>query len=83
MAPALEDVFCANCGVCNVVGTANTMAVLAEALGMALPGSAVVPAGQARRTDLAERNGVRAVELARAGTAPRSVRTSNLTRSVH
>ena len=71
----LEDVFCASCGVCNVMGTANTMAVLAEALGMALPGSAVVPAVHARRSDLAEQTGVRAVELARAGTAPEAVLT--------
>ncbi len=71
----LEDVFCASCGVCNVMGTANTMAVLAETLGMALPGSAVVPAVQARRSDLAERTGARAVELARAGLTPEAVLT--------
>jgi len=71
----LEDVFCASCGVCNVMGTANTMAVLAETLGMALPGSAVVPAVQARRSDLAERTGARAVDLARAGLTPEAVLT--------
>ncbi len=71
----LEDVFCAGVGVCNVMGTANTMAVMAEALGMALPGSAVVPAAQARRSDLGERTGARVVELARAGITPDAVLT--------
>ena len=40
----LEGVFAPTVGVCNVVGTATTMAIAAEVLGMALPGSAVVPA---------------------------------------
>lgn len=71
----LEDVFCASVGVCNVMGTANTMAVMAEALGMALPGSAVVPAVHARRSDIAERTGARAVELARAGITPEAILT--------
>lgn len=66
----LEDSFCVGAGVCNVLGTATTMAVLAEALGMALPGSALVPAVDARRGDLAERTGARAVELTRAGLTP-------------
>ena len=65
-----KDSFCATVGVCNVMGTANTMAVVAEVLGMALPGSAVVPAAQSRRSDLGERTGVRAVELARPGVTP-------------
>jgi dihydroxyacid dehydratase/phosphogluconate dehydratase len=52
------------------MGTATTMAIAAEVLGMALPGSAVVPAVESRRRDLAERTGVRAVELARAGIRP-------------
>ncbi len=71
----LEDSFCAGVGVCNVMGTANTMAVMAEALGMALPGSALVPAVQARRSELGEQTGARAVELARAGITPDAVLT--------
>jgi len=71
----LEDVFCAGAGVCNILGTANTMAVMAEVLGMALPGSALVPALHARRSDLAERTGLRAVELARSGMTPEEVLT--------
>lgn len=46
---ALEG--CLSCGVgtCNVMGTAVTMAVIAEVLGMALPGSALLPASSAQR----------------------------------
>ena len=73
----LEGVFAPTVGVCNVMGTASTMAIATEVLGMALPGSAVVPAVESRRSDLAERTGVRAVELARAGTRPEEVMTQN------
>jgi dihydroxy-acid dehydratase len=71
----LEGVFAPTVGVCNVMGTATTMAIAAELLAMALPGSAAVPAVESRRRDLAERTGVRAVELARAGTRPEDVMT--------
>jgi dihydroxy-acid dehydratase len=71
----LEGVFAPTVGVCNVMGTATTMAMAAEILGMALPGSAVVPAVESRRRDLAERTGVRAVELARNGIRPDDVMT--------
>ena len=54
-------------GTCMVMGTASTMACLAETLGMALPGSATAPAVHADRLRLAEQTGARAAELARAG----------------
>jgi dihydroxy-acid dehydratase len=54
-------------GHCMVMGTASTMASMAEALGMALPGNAAIPAPDSRRLALAELSGRRAVELARAG----------------
>jgi len=54
-------------GHCMVMGTASTMAAMAEALGMALPGSAAIPAPDSRRLALAEMSGRRAVELALAG----------------
>jgi dihydroxyacid dehydratase/phosphogluconate dehydratase len=73
----LEGVFAPTVGVCNVMGTASTMAIATEVLGMALPGSAVVPAVESRRSDLAERTGVRAVELARAGTRPEELMTAS------
>jgi dihydroxy-acid dehydratase len=71
----LEGTFAPTVGVCNVMGTATTMAIAAEVLGMALPGSAAVPAVESRRRDLGERTGVRAVELARAGIRPDDVMT--------
>jgi dihydroxy-acid dehydratase len=73
----LEGVFAPTVGVCNVMGTATTMAIATEVLGMALPGSAVVPAVESRRRDLAERTGARAVELALSGTRPEEVMTQN------
>ena len=66
----LEGTFAPTVGTCNVMGTATTMSIAAEILGMALPGSAAVQAVDARRRDLGERTGVRAVELARAGIRP-------------
>jgi dihydroxy-acid dehydratase len=50
-------------GTCGVMGTASTMASIAEALGMALPGSAAIPAVHADRLRAAEASGRRAVEL--------------------
>ncbi len=50
-------------GSCAVMGTASTMASIAEALGMALPGSAAIPAVHADRLRAAEASGRRAVEL--------------------
>jgi dihydroxy-acid dehydratase len=54
-------------GHCNEMGTASTMTSLVEALGMALPGTASIPAVGAQRTRAAEATGARAVELARVG----------------
>ena len=48
-------------GTCMVMGTASTMACLAEALGMALPGSAAIPATHADRIRCAEQSGAAAV----------------------
>jgi len=54
-------------GHCMVMGTASTMASMAEALGMTLPGNAAIPGPDSRRLALAELSGRRAVELALAG----------------
>jgi dihydroxy-acid dehydratase len=63
-------------GHCNEMGTASTMAALVEALGMALPGSAAVPAVDSRRYAAAERAGARAVEIAWSGLRPSQVLTA-------
>jgi dihydroxy-acid dehydratase len=53
-------------GTCMVMGTASTMACLTEALGMALPGTATIPATHADRLRAAETSGTTAVAMARA-----------------
>jgi dihydroxy-acid dehydratase len=62
-------------GTCAVMGTASTMACLAEALGMALPGTAAIPAVHADRLRAAEATGETAVALARSRLAPAEILT--------
>ena len=62
-------------GHCMVMGTASTMASMAEALGMTLPGSAAIPAVDSRRYQLAETAGYRAVEIARDDLRPSKILT--------
>lgn len=59
---------CPSCGACSFIGTASTMQIMAEALGLALPGSALLPAGSEALLDCAYRAGRRAVELAQEGS---------------
>src|SRR5256884_178176 len=63
----VESCMSRSSGHCMVMGTASTMASMAEALGMTLPGNAAIPAPDSRRLALAEASGRRAVELAQAG----------------
>jgi len=64
-------------GHCMVMGTASTMAAMAETLGLALPGNAAIPAADSRRLALAEMSGRRAVEMALArGPKPSEVLTA-------
>ncbi len=62
-------------GTCAVMGTASTMACLAEALGMILPGTAAIPAVHADRLRAAEATGEAAVELIRSGLTPDRILT--------
>jgi dihydroxy-acid dehydratase len=55
-------------GHCMTMGTASTMTSVAEVLGVSLPGSASIPAVDSAHHRMAVRTGMRAVELARAGT---------------
>ncbi len=66
---------CPGCGACSFIGTASTMQIMAEALGLALPGSALLPASGPDIDDCAYRAGRRAAELAREGTRPRDIVT--------
>jgi len=62
-------------GTCAVMGTASTMACVAEALGMILPGTAAIPAVHADRLRAAEATGAAAVALAQARLTMREIVT--------
>jgi dihydroxy-acid dehydratase len=71
----LETCAVRSLGHCMSMGTASTMACLAEALGVQLPGAASLPAVDSRRTGLAQLTGRRIVELVREDVALSSVLT--------
>ncbi len=54
---------CPSCGACSFIGTASTMQIMAEALGLALPGSALMPATSPDLLTFAREAGRRAVEI--------------------
>ena len=66
---------CPSCGACSFMGTASTMQIMAEALGLMLPGSALMPATCADLHDVARRAGERAAELAVSGLTARQMVT--------
>ncbi|MDG2204179.1 MAG: dihydroxy-acid dehydratase [Alphaproteobacteria bacterium] len=62
-------------GTCGVMGTASTMALMTEAMGMMLPGGGAIPATFADRLRHAELTGKRAVAMAAEGLTPKKVMT--------
>ncbi|VVE13471.1 IlvD/Edd family dehydratase [Pandoraea cepalis] len=62
-------------GTCAVMGTASTMACITEALGIALPGTAAIPAVDSQRLVAAEETGKTAVRLARSPITPNQIIT--------
>jgi len=70
-----EEAGCPTCGSCAGMFTANTMAAGGEALGMALPGSAAVPAIDDRLDEYAERSGEAVMRLMESGITPRRILT--------
>src|SRR5207247_10494743 len=64
-----------NSGPRRWIGTASTLACLAETLGMILPGSAAIPAVHADRLRIAELTGAQAVRLAESGAVPHEIVT--------
>ena len=66
---------CPSCGACSFMGTASTMQVTAEALGLTLPGSALLPATSPDLLTKAYETGVRAIELAKEGLLPSQILT--------
>ena len=72
---AIEESICRSAGHCMVMGTASTMACMAEALGMALPGSATIPAVDSRRRRMATAAGRRIVAAVREDLRPSRILT--------
>ncbi|HYI50782.1 MAG TPA: IlvD/Edd family dehydratase, partial [Microbacterium sp.] len=64
-------------GHCNTMGTASTMAVVAEALGMTIPGFAGTPAADARLLSLSHETGRLIVEMVAAGRKPSDIMTKD------
>jgi len=71
----IEGNLATTAGTCAVMGTASTMACLAETLGLALPGTAAIPAVHADRLRAAEATGETAVALARSRLTPDRILT--------
>ncbi|MDL2249685.1 dihydroxy-acid dehydratase [Lachnospiraceae bacterium OttesenSCG-928-J05] len=66
---------CPSCGACSFMGTASTMQVMAEALGLSLPGSALLPATGEKIKEYAKAVGKQAVHLAKIGLKPSDIVT--------
>jgi len=71
----LESKACPTCGSCAGMFTANSMNCLTEALGMALPGNATIPAVYSERLALAKETGYQVMELYRQNLRPRDIVT--------
>jgi dihydroxy-acid dehydratase len=69
----IEGALCPSTGHCMVMGTASTMASITEALGLALPGCAAIPAPLSERLRMAEASGRRIVGMVREGLKPSHV----------
>lgn len=66
---------CPTCGACSFMGTASTMQIMAEALGLALPGSTLLPAMSDDLKEYAYKAGKQAVWLAKHDLKPRDIVT--------
>ncbi|MDI6600833.1 MAG: dihydroxy-acid dehydratase [Thermoanaerobacteraceae bacterium] len=69
----LEDVACPFPGSCAMLGTANTMCCVAEAMGMSLSGSAMIPPTEALRLRMAKETGKAIVQLIEKGITARDI----------
>ncbi|MBR5508374.1 MAG: dihydroxy-acid dehydratase [Clostridia bacterium] len=78
---ALEDTSCPGCGSCSYLGTANTMCILSEALGMTLPDGAMSPATSAQRLIKAEETGIKIMELVEKNITTRKIITNSSIRN--
>ncbi|MEM2091954.1 MAG: dihydroxy-acid dehydratase [Candidatus Bathyarchaeia archaeon] len=72
---ALEDYAFPGCGSCNGMYTANTMACVAESLGLSLPGCATALAVSSKKLRIAKRSGERIVEMVKENLKPSDILT--------
>lgn len=72
---AIENEVVRSPGFCQVMGTASTMACVAEALGMLLPGTAVIPAADSRLYQAAAQAGQQIVQLVKQNLRPSDIVT--------
>jgi dihydroxy-acid dehydratase len=71
----IEEAACPGAGSCSMMGTANTMACLTEALGMSLPYCAMTHAEDAAKVRIAEESGRRVISLLKRGVKPSDIMT--------
>lgn len=71
----MEEAACPGPGACSLMGTANTMQILTEALGMSLSGSATIPAVSSQRLMAARRSGRQIVKLVEDNLTPSRIMT--------
>jgi dihydroxy-acid dehydratase len=70
-----QQTACPTCGACQFMGSASTGQVMAEALGLALPGSALTPSFLTKHLRYARATGKRSVSLIKDGVRPRDILT--------
>lgn len=70
-----EAGMCRSDGHCAVMGTASTMACMAESLGLSLPGNAAIPAPDSGRKILAQMSGIEIVKMVRENRRPSDILT--------
>jgi dihydroxy-acid dehydratase len=68
---------CLNCGLgsCNTMGTASSVAMMVETLGLTLPGTSTLPENSPARREAAYQSGVQIVEMTKAGLTPSKILT--------
>jgi dihydroxy-acid dehydratase len=72
---ALKRTACPSCGACCFMGTASTMQIMGEALGLALPGAALIPFGRGSLKRSARRSGWQVIELIGKNILPSQILT--------
>ena len=66
---------CPSCGACSFIGTATTMQIMAEALGLALPGTSLLPATSSELEDVAKNIGEKVAHLVELDLKPQDILT--------